>query len=384
MNDRDELARAIFLHNKRQRRGSRRRGRSRRPPYAASSRPSGRRARRWSGDGLGGFERVSRASPCPICRHDSFCLVARDGAMVLCTRVQSDHHRPNTISDLWAHPIGERAYPAAASVRPAVSPPTSSLAPPELRDRAYRALLARMNLAPMDLAALERRGLSADAIHRGLYRTLSCDRRFSLARDVITAEGLGHCAWRIPGFRLTGLGGWTLAGAPGLLIPVLDLEGRVVALKIRNRSDVGPRYTLLSARWDGGAPAEAALHVPLRARELLEGGAEVLWITEGELKADVITELLQRPCVSVPGVGCWFRAFAAVTRWPTPGGVVIAFDMDRLLKPAVQRAQDALRDALIARGVRVQCAEWDRVHKGFDDFLAARLRPNAAANEVAE
>ena len=57
---------------------------------------------------------------------------------------------------------------------------------------------------------------------------------------------------------------WSLAGAAGLLIPVRNLDGHIVALKVR--ADVpgdGPKYTTISSAKHGGPSPGAQVHVPL-------------------------------------------------------------------------------------------------------------------------
>jgi hypothetical protein len=387
MTDMKEMSRLIMQHNRR--RKPRRKHPAKSKALSRSEVAAGARAARASlsggGSHSGQFERVRPGRYCPICHHDSLCLIARDGRTVLCGRIENDHPCPNALGDLWAHHLAGAPSNDVQLPRDLPPPPPckGGRASPELRDRAYRAVLARLNLWDMDIAALERRGLGKDAIQRGLYRTLPFDGRSRLLREVIEVEDLAQSYWTIPGFRRSEKGNLTLVGPAGLVIPVLDAEGRVVALKLRRRTDDGPRYTYCSAAPWGGASAEAALHVPARARELLNDGADALFVTEGELKADVITELLGLPCVSIPGVGSWRTALEAVERWQPQSGVILAFDMDRFTKPAVQRAQDALVAALTARGVRSRCAEWDAGYKGFDDYLAAK-RGQTTATGAAE
>lgn len=359
MTDYDALARAILQHNRRHRRG---RGRTKStmiwPPRARSA-------------SRGAFERVSAREPCAVCGHDSLCLVSRDGGTVLCGRIQSDRPRPNALGDLWVHMRGAPRGPRIARTPPPPRP-ISERASAAHRDAFYRALLGHLRLWDMDLAALQRRGLSEQAITRGLYRTLPAGGREELARAMAHLDPSPLGVPSVPGLVRTDR--VRVVGPPGLLIPVCDPEGRIVAIKIRLRTDDGPRYVSLSSRFHGGASAEAALHVPVRAKSLLDAGADVLIVTEGELKADVITELSGTPCVSVPGVGAWRLALAAVDRWATPGGVILAFDMDRFTSPAVDKAHRALCEALLARDRRVRSARWDRRHKGLDDHLAARAR----------
>ena len=50
------------------------------------------------------WKRVSRESPCSICKKPDWCLLAEDGNAVICARVQSD--RPMRTGVGWLHPVG--------------------------------------------------------------------------------------------------------------------------------------------------------------------------------------------------------------------------------------------------------------------------------------
>jgi hypothetical protein len=93
-----------------------------------------------------------------------------------------------------------------------------------------------------------------------------------------------------------------------MVVPSLDLEGRIVALKVRADDAAAElRYTAVSSRRLGGASAAVNVHVPIGARARWERSG-VLWITEGELKADVCTALEAYAIVGIPGVSMWKTA----------------------------------------------------------------------------
>src|SRR5205823_3301553 len=102
--------------------------------------------------------------------------------------------------------------------------------------------------------ALRQRALPDVEILRRGYRTMPRDGRAALARRLVDHFGADTCA-RVPGLYVDTQGArrwWTLAGAAGLLIPVRDLDGRVVALKVRSDDPGdGPKYTYLTSTRHG-------------------------------------------------------------------------------------------------------------------------------------
>ena len=332
----------------------------------------------WSSAGTSrggrGFVSVSPRRRCPVCGHDSWCQLARDGGVALCKRV-GDGGRPKVNRDgveFYTHRLG----PGAARVVVDLPPPTVDRASPEALDEAHRAVLAGLRLDDADRDGLRARGLDDAAIGANGYRTLPVAGRARLARAVVDAVG-ELAAVGVPGVaRADGDDGsaWlTFKGSPGLLIPCRDLAGRVVALKVRRRDPIeagAQRYLYVTSSRHGGASALSAVHVPAAALAMRGSGAPLV-VTEGELKADVAAHLAHRPVLSLPGVGAWRQGLEAVRTWPAER-VVVAFDADVRTNPAVASAEAALVSALRAEGVRVEVLRWDGA-KGLDDFLRARM-----------
>ena len=320
-----------------------------------------------------GWADVSPLRRCPVCDGSSWCQVARDGLTVLCKRI-GNGARPKVNGagvDYYVHHHGARAW----TPPPAAPLPTTARASADDCDGAYRAALAALQLDAGDREALRARGLDDAAIAANGYRSLGITGRSRIARAVVDAVG-EHVAPGVPGLAWnTGdddRGWWTFKGSAGLLIPVRDLAGRIVALKVRRR-DVEPgqqRYLYVTSARSGGPSAASAVHVP---RAALEMRHRPLVITEGELKADVSTALCGRPVVSLPGVGSWALALDVVDAWGAPD-VAVAFDADARSNPNVARALVCLVDALRASGARVSTWRWDGPAKGLDDYLSARRR----------
>jgi len=96
-------------------------------------------------------------------------------------------------------------------------------------------------------------------------------------------------------------------------------------------------------------------------------------VTEGELKADVATNLSGILTVSVPGVSAW-RGVIPVLAGLAPRTVHLAFDADAATNPLVARAAEATAKAVALEGYDVLLEGWDRMlAKGIDDALVAEL-----------
>ncbi len=335
----------------------------------------------YGGTGKRGWVDASPRHRCPVCNGDSWCQILGDGSVVLCKRHDSGRGRVNRAGvTYYVH----RDESAARTWAPMGPRPSDRRASPDVLDTAYQALLDRLCLDGSDRETLRARGLDDAAIARAGYRTLPLRGRAALARAVMESlYGDPETDPGIPGIvrkEEAGRGWWSLAGAPGILIPVRDLEGRIMALKVRRPDPCeGPRYLYLTSTKDGGPSAASVLHVPVAARALRET-ADTLVVTEGELKADVATHLLGKPVVGVPGVGSWALALD-LAKARRPARVVVAFDMDRKTKPPVAAAQRELIRALRLAGwdgKAVGSWSWPPQWKGIDDYLAARARGEVA------
>jgi len=186
--------------------------------------------------------------------------------------------------------------------------------------------------------------------------------------------GADVCA-HIPGFYVAARDSrrwWSLAGAAGLLIPVRNLDGHIVALKVRaDDPGDGPKYTTISSAKHGGPSPGAQVHVPLHDAPT----SDTVRLTEGELKADVATVCSGMLTVSVPGVAMW-RKVLPVFEALQPQRVLLAFDADWRTNPHVAHALGQAAFALVQAGYAVQVEVWDpALGKGVDDLLAAGYPP---------
>ncbi|MDP3278610.1 MAG: DUF3854 domain-containing protein, partial [Deltaproteobacteria bacterium] len=256
----------------------------------------------------------------------------------------------------WVHACDPSAVPP--SVSEVVSKSALSIATDEVRDQAYRAILDALGLSPAHRELLRARGLSEREIEQGQYCTLEVRGRAALARRAADAVGKFAVAG-VPGIvweARTERGWWTLKGAAGLVIPSRNVRGQIVALKVRSESPEGSRYTSVSSRSAGGPASACNVHFP-RQTSARFASKRVLWITEGELKADAAAALSDWAIVGLPGVSMW-RGAVALAHELGARRVVVALDADWKTKPEVQTARTDLVRALERSGLSVHAVDW--------------------------
>jgi hypothetical protein len=248
---------------------------------------------------------------------------------------------------------------------------------PDLRHAVYGALLGRLELSDAHRQALRARGLTDPEIDRLGYRTAV---RFAVRQAVGEFKaGYGDATLLgIPGFRRA-RDQVRFFDREGLIVPVRDLGGRVVALKVRlDENGAGGKYVWASGG-EGGASCGSPPHVPLGT----PAAAEAVRVTEGELKADVAFVRSGLPTVGVPGVANW-RAALPLLEALGAKAVHLAFDADARAKAGVARELAACADELLRRGLEVRLEVWDaRDGKGVDDLLAAGKAPEVLAGQRA-
>lgn len=321
------------------------------------------------GDRLGrGWRNVHRGDPCEICGKGDWCSRSLDRSWAICRRVDAGGERrlDRAGAEYWLHALGTTRRPAPALPEPVHRERACSA---DL-DRVYSALLRHLPLEARHGEMLNARGLDAGAIEAGGYRSLP---RQGRGRAITKLEGIfgQDLLLSVPGFFLNdGARGayLSLAGPPGMLVPVRDASGRVLALKVR-RDDPGngPKYLYVSSTARGGAGPGAPVHVPLSSAPSSQLG--VVRVTEGELKADVATQLSGVLTISVPGVSAW-RGVLPVLAGLSPRQVQLAFDADAATNPIVARAAEETAVAMAHEGYEVIVEQWDgMLAKGVDDAL---------------
>jgi hypothetical protein len=247
----------------------------------------------------------------------------------------------------------------------------------DLCDQVHGKLLAGLNLTDAHRQDLLRRGLSEDEIDRRGYRSLGkFEIRQALGR--LKHEFDEAALLRVPGFRIHN-GRLRFVDREGLLVPVRDTRGRIVALKLRaDQTNNGAKYTYISSSDQGGPSPGSPPHIPLGT----PAQADVVRVTEGELKADIAFARSGMPTIGVPGVDQWKSALPVLEAIGTKI-VHIAIDQDARTKPGVAAALAALVKELIRLEYDVRLETWDPAGgKGVDDLLAAGKQPEVMTGQV--
>jgi hypothetical protein len=331
------------------------------------------------------WERVSSRRPCPICAKHKGCSVSTDG-LVTCLRVESDKPLDFGLGG-WSHSLSN---PPPQQDRPLPLTPTARRAQPAALDLVYRALLNEHPLLERHQIHLrQKRGLKKEAIECRGYRSWGFNRhsRLPIARQMV--ELFGSDAIDTPGIIVRQQGERdqyvSLAGSPGLAIPIRNADDQIIGLQIMpdDRQPGGAKYLWLSSSHYGGAKPGTPVHV---ARPK-DGGRKSgrVWLTEGPLKADIACELLGEIVIAVPGVNALAELIPTLTRLLELGDLVelvIALDSDWHTNEKVAKARHLVAERSAALGIPVWLADWDTACKGLDDLLQAGGRPRLEVFQV--
>jgi len=313
------------------------------------------------------WRRFSTSRRCILCGRAKTCSITADGSIVWCKNTPSNHPSKSGIADGWLHYLDDSKPLPVQHL-----PPVKIARDPgndTLLDAVYRELLKLFTLDPKHRDNLRQRGLSDDHIAQGLYGSLPARARYAEGERLASLFS-DHQLAQVPGL-IHRNGRWTIAGHPGLLVPVRSIYGHIVGIKVRlDQATEGGRYCYLSSSAHGGAKARLAVHAPAWSSPW---HAEKLYITEGELKADVISALGGNAAViSIPGVKSWQLGRDAA-RLLRPQRIAVCMDMDRITNKDVAEAQREL-----VRALRAEDCAWDPRFKGLDDLLSAQQRKVAS------
>ncbi len=320
------------------------------------------------------WREVTTTKNCPICGHDGWCRVSTDRVWAICRRLDTgtgQYRQDRNGADFWLYRLqGQGPF----DMDPWEPDPDTPCADENTRDKVYCSLLRLLNLNAEHRHALLQRGLSEDVIRTNDYRTYPAQGRSALVKALL--EQFGEATLRtIPGAYVKtedNHSWWSLAGAPGLLIPIRNWTGQVIALKVRADEDSPfPRYSTVSSRSHGGPGPGSLVHVP--PHQTLD--TVTVRITEGELKADVAQVLTGILTLAVPGVSNW-RPVVPLLRTLETHTVLIAFDADSRTNPHVAAALERTREELLQQGWGVHIETWPPAWgKGIDDVLVSGHHP---------
>lgn len=315
--------------------------------------------------------RVSKHHPCPVCTKPDWCGVTADSNTAFCMRVSigstSQAHNGAFIHNLAPNMSSSVAAVSAPSLRECGSAEVQR-ADASRCDAVYKALLERLTLnSHHGDHLLNERGLSDTTIAAKLYASVP---NIGETQDVCSELASRFDLSGVPGFYKSN-GCWRLnACGDGIFIPYRDIAGRIMGNQIRIFGEDSKYIWLSSSGKESGASSGAPIHFV--KPDLIEQW-ELAFITEGALKADVISERLHVTLIAIAGVtSVNFERFCSQLKqsYPSLKRVAIAFDSDWRVKREVCNALKRLIIALKANGLTVFIPDWDAEYgKGLDDYL---------------
>lgn len=252
--------------------------------------------------------------------------------------------------------------------------PELTLASSQVRDNTYRNLLSLLSLGSTHRESLLRRGLSEEDIERLGYKTTPAVRTPKIVTELIERG----CELKgVPGFYCDEhTGRWMMdIRTSGIMIPDINCRGEIEAIQIRVDQETGGKYKLLSSvdRYYG-ASASCCPHYVGFTDE-----TDSAFLTEGVLKADVAYSISKhigssRAFVGLTGVSNFNQCNRAYMELRGMGirNIYVAFDMDADTNQTVAQARDRVILDGVACGFNMELIEWDKLHKGIDDFLLAK------------
>jgi hypothetical protein len=287
---------------------------------------------------------------------------------VLCSQRASDRPARGGCIQAWWHYFDDPARPTPKAAPASPPKPEQFRASVEHVDALLTTLIReRLTLAPEHHESLEARGLTFKEIAAHGYRSVPDE----ATGDVIAASLAQFDLSGVPGFFRDGAR-WRMKRCPnGFFIPVRNERSQIVGLQVRLLPQLGDTKYLWfsSGTMREGTGSGAPIH--FAKPHLLPAANEVL-ISEGSLKANLISHFTGSPVVAAAGVGNFGADFAArlfaLCPHVTP---IIAFDTDWMIKPQVAAAMEKIKRELRAAGFRFKVRSWPSRYKGLDDYLLA-------------
>ncbi len=419
---------------------------------------------------------VNAQWPCPLCGHTDWCCRfapddMTDGILYGCQRITLDKGAKFTTGGTTYVCVGESKEGAtvfepiqqhafrrprskylkgenvsAGNFQPQtrqyeIEKPIAALPAEELSKR-YNVILNQLWLEKEDREYLYSEGFTEEMIKKYKivtfpepdgYRMNNADYHSKLPfRSRIgetAAQQFGGTLEGVPGAYRNSKGKWTFAGLGGILFPIFDFSGNIIALRIRvkrrwydeNHKEITKeqfkkladeakakgvhyggtelgKYMYLSSykedeaalkdfrvknRYDGGCRVGSCLGFYRPMSGYTKG---VVYVTEGEKKSIITANKLNTMCINIPGVGLWSLLFnedangiSPIRRLIKDGNniIVVAYDADKEMNKAVLTFEAGLLDALKKESIIVGVASWDMEKgKGLDDLLNAGYKPS--------
>jgi len=252
--------------------------------------------------------------------------------------------------------------------------PEPQPAPIDIRDHTLKCLFKISTLRKRHKEALMNvRGFSESDIEKLGYKSTPRDGKSAAAKLL----AMGCTLEGVPPFYKDEDGKWTMKLYDGLMLPKLNARGQYQGVEIslnpgKDPNFEGSKYLPFTSRdLPSGTPSHTYCHFRLGSR-----GLRRVILTEGVLKADIISCLSGYSVLSISGVNCqnYLKgAYQALKSVDVFEGIYIAFDKDCQTNEHVQKALLKLKEGLDEAGIKYKdiSGSWPDPFKGLDDYLIA-------------
>jgi Domain of unknown function (DUF3854) len=326
--------------------------------------------------------RVTKRHRCEICGKQDWCSYRQDGALALCMRVSAGSIK-TADNGAYIHvlrpDVGNNASAVSTSSLKNSGKCGNKQADADHLHEVYTYLLEKCLILSAEHGdiLLNERTLSDTTIAYKLYASIPSKAELPEVCKKME-ERFGNNLHGVPGFYKGELGRWKMVHYNGYFIPVRDAQGRIVGMQIRLDGNVEHKYLWFSTspeKFTCGASSGTPFHY---VKPDLVGQFGFAYITEGALKADIISEYENAAVIAIAGVTCFEEeTFGIEVRKAIPKleRAVIAFDSDWKTNPAVKGGLLRMGRSLKAAGLIVEVMDWDAEQgKGLDNALIENER----------
>ena len=265
-------------------------------------------------------------------------------------------------------------------------------------DKAYNIFLENLELKEEHREhLLKERQIPLSIIEKRKYRTYPTCEEAKVIFDKLHSEfgDLDNIFKGVPGFYKKKIGDrweWKMKYNRGIIIPIRNAKEQIIALhlKVDKENKNGMKYKWISSKdhiYTTNTRFGVSSSAPLDVIYPEQRPNNVLFITEGRFKSEVIVNEINSTCISVQGIGNWrgiereiyetedylkqkYDEFLGFTR------IYIAFDMDIYTRleahQQLKKMSDFIQNQFLIK--EIYYIEWDKTYKGIDDFILNNKR----------
>ena len=234
----------------------------------------------------------------------------------------------------------------------------------------YSMLLSLLNLANPHKEHLLSRGFTESHIVEAKYKSTPAFGQQSLCSKLLQS---GCVLEGVPGFYRNN-GEWNVKlKAPGILIPVSGIDGRIAGIQIRLDKPVnGRKYIWVSSNdMEGGTSSGSPVHF------MGDPAAKQVYVTDGSLKGAIAHALTHHTFICLPGVKSLSGLDGLLAHLKANGTThaLEAFNLNKLTDNDAMESATKLREKLSAYGFKVTSAVWgDKSLNSVADYFMHRMK----------